>query len=196
MFGMLEFLALVENENEGRLFERLYKSYRELMRAVARSVLLSDADAEDAVHETFLKLAKRHMPTVSRIEDEQDVKNYLLKVTKNTALNMKRAGKRTDYSEEPRAAARLAKRSAPDDRSFLESVCRDMEYERVKRAVERLDPVYRDVMYYHFVMDMTIPQTARALERKEATVKKQLVRGKKLLLESLAESGEDRDGDN
>lgn len=64
MFGMLEFLAFIDDENERRLFEMLYLSYRKQMQAVARSILSNDADAEDAVHDVFLKLAKRFMPTI------------------------------------------------------------------------------------------------------------------------------------
>ena len=196
MFGMLEFLAFIDDENERRLFEILYLSYRKQMHAVAKSILLNDADAEDAVHDAFLKLAKKHMPTISGIEDERDRRNYLLKMAKNTALNMKRDRKPVVDPNDPAVNAFAVRKAGIDDYTFINTLCDYIESKSVIEAINHLDPVYKDVLYYHFVLEMTIPQTAKALGRKEQTVKKQLVRGKKLLLDMLKTDGGETDVDD
>lgn len=196
MFGMLEFLAFIDDENERRLFEMLYLSYRKQMQAVARSILSNDADAEDAVHDVFLKLAKRFMPTMIGLEDKCDRRNYLLKTVKNTALNMKRDRKPIVDPYDPAINAFAAKNAGIDDDTFINTLCDHIESKRVIEAINNLDTVYKDVLYYHFVLEMTIPQTAKALGRKELTVKKQLVRGKKLLLDMLKTDGGESDGDD
>ena len=196
MLGMLEFLAFIDDENERRLFEVLYLSYRKQMHSIAKSILLNDADAEDAVHDAFLKLAKKHMPTITRIKDERDRRNYLLKMAKNTALNMKRDRKPVVDPYDPAVSAFAAENAGTDDYTFINTLCDYIESKSVIEAINHLDPVYKDVLYYHFVLEMTIPQTAKALGRKEQTVKKQLVRGKKLLLDMLKTDGGETDVDD
>lgn len=186
MFGMIEFLTLLDNEDDRRLFEKLYLSYKNQMQAVARSILLNDADAEDAVHDAFLKLAKKFMPAINEIEDERDRRNYLLKMTKNIALNIKRDRKPMVDPEDPQ----FGKVCRVSDDSFIGSICNRMECLQVIDVINSMSPAYKDVLYYHFVLGMTIPQTAKALGRKEMTVRKQLSRGKKLLLDAMKAGGD------
>lgn len=196
MFGMLEFLSFIDDENERRLFETLYLSYRKQMQSIAKSILLNDADAEDAVHDAFLKLAKNFMPTISGIEDERDRRNYLYKMVKNTALNMKRDRKPIVDPYDPIVEAFAARNKGIDDNAFVDTLCNQQENNWVIDAIYSLDAKYKDVIYYHFVMGMTIPDTAKALGKKEQTVKKQLVRGKKLLFALLKTNGGDTDVDD
>ena len=46
---------------------------------------------------------------------------------------------------------------------------------------------YNEVLYLHYAKDYSIKKTAKLLDRKELTVKMQLVRGKKILTEKLSE---------
>ena len=54
---MLIFATLVDPD-ERKLCETLYKTYRARMFRVARAILHSDADAEDAVCDAFEKIIK------------------------------------------------------------------------------------------------------------------------------------------
>ena len=83
------YLAFLD-ENDKQLFERIYYTYRKQMLVVARTILQNESDSEDAVHEVFLKIATKHMGIIKSIELETDIRNYLLKATKNTALNIKK----------------------------------------------------------------------------------------------------------
>ena len=58
------------------------------------------------------------------------------------------------------------------------------------QALLAMDEPYRDIMYYHFVMDLSVPEAAKLLGRNIVTAKKQLVRGKKLLLYKLDIKGD------
>lgn len=53
----------------------------------AISILHDPAEAEDVVHEVFLKIAIRHMDRMQSLENETHRRNYLLKAVQNTALN-------------------------------------------------------------------------------------------------------------
>lgn len=55
---MLIYLQTIEDPAQRSKFERLYEAYRGLMFYAAREKLGNDQDAEDVVHDAFIKLAK------------------------------------------------------------------------------------------------------------------------------------------
>lgn len=185
-FGMISVhLALIENNNyEERLFEKLYSKYRFVMYSVAFSILQDESDAEDAVHDTFLSIAARQMPLLSRIEDEEDRQSYILKATRNTALNMLRRGGRRLPSDDIYECEQIDASDNPDE-EFINSICMKHDYKQVVKAIRRLDKKYSDVLYYHFVLGLTAMEVAKIQNKNINTIKKQLVRGKKRLLEEL-----------
>ena len=71
------------------------------------------------------------------------------------------------------------------DKEFLEKLNILENYNKVVNAILELDNKYKDVMFYHFVQEMKVTEVADLLDRKKTTVKQQLVRGKKILLETL-----------
>lgn len=185
-FDMISvFLTSIDNKNhEGRLFEKLYLSYRSVMYSVAFAILQDESDAEDAVHDTFLSIAARQMPLLSRIEDEADRQSYILKATRNTALNMLRKGVRQLPADDIYEREQFDASKSPDD-GFINYICMKHDYKQVVEAIRRLDKKYSDVLYYHFVLGFTAMEVAKIQDKNVNTIKKQLVRGKKLLLEEL-----------
>lgn len=179
------YLNVIESTDERSKFEQIYHTYRKQMILVAKSFLHHDADAEDVVHTVFLNIAMKHMRLIQRLENPVDVRNYLLKATKNTALNeLKRKG-RTNLPLETIIEYELDNgRDLPDD-AFLDLICAKADCEKVIHALLEMEEPYREILYYHFVMEMTVPEAAKHLGRNTATAKKQLVRGKKMLLSRL-----------
>ena len=55
---MLFFLMMIDSDEERSKFEIIYNNYRNLMFFVAKNILNNDSDAEDAVHDAFLKIIK------------------------------------------------------------------------------------------------------------------------------------------
>ena len=190
------YLTLIDDAQQRIEFEEIYTTYRMQMIHLAKSYFENEADAEDVVHDVFVRIATKHMKFIQTLSNPDDVRNYLLKATKNTALNeLKRKG-RTHVSIEEISESALE--SFPDltDDSFLELICTKTEYERVTQALLSMEEPYRDIMYYHFVLDLSVPEAARLLDRNIATAKKQLVRGKKLLLYKLDLRGEIKNGND
>lgn len=186
---LILYLSLLDDNNEKQLFEKVYYSYRKQMRQLAKEFLLDDEDAEDVVHDVFLKVAEKYIGTIKKIENEKDLRNYMLKATKNTAINLHK--KKT---AEAILFNRMLEYDIEDmqdlsDDCFLDVLCEKIEYEQVLEAMNAMDSRYRDVLYYHFVLEFTLDETAKALERTKETTKKQLVRGKKILLRLLEEKG-------
>lgn len=180
------YLSLIDNDNDRKLFERIYYAHRKQMITLAFSILENDDDAEDLVHDVFCNIAEKYMQSLQNIKNEQDIKNYLLKATKNSALNKKRDTKPHISLQE--SEYKLNKDDL-NDNEFLDMVCNNISYQEVLSAIRSLDKKYEDVLYLHFVIGMTVSEVAEHLGRNKQTVKKQLLRGKMLLLEKLSING-------
>ena len=175
------YLSVIDDTEDRLMFERICRTYRQPMYYLASSILHSDADAEDAVHDVFTNIASKYMYVVKRIDKEADMRNYLLKAVKNTSLNLRdrRQRESAEYSDS------LLNDGSLTDEEFLDAVCMRCDREKVLAAIRSLDRVYSETLYFHFVLDLTAHETAALLNRKVSTVKKQLVRGKRLLLDKL-----------
>lgn len=171
------YMSFIDDENDKPKFEIIYYTYREKMLLMADSVLHNRQDAEDAVHDTFIKIA-RNMKSIGEPESNKTL-SYVLKATKNTAINLHNKNKSNDN--------RIYFDTIDDisDHEFLDKLDISENYNKVVQAILKLDDKYKDVMFYHFVQEMKVSEVADLLGRKKSTVKQQLVRGKKLLLETL-----------
>ena len=179
------YMSFIDDEAHRRLFEEIYLNYRKQMLLVARSVLGNDSDAEDIVHDVFLKIAKKHMARISKIEKDTDLRNYLLKATKHTALDHLHKHRRERIAADAELEAVVPDVVDLTDDAFVEKICNNIEYERIVSAITSLKDIYREVMYYHFVMDLSVPEVAKLMDCKVSTVKQRLVRGKKILYAQL-----------
>lgn len=180
------YLSLIDNDNDRKLFERIYYAHRKQMLTLAFSILENEDDAEDLVHDVFCNIAEKYMQSLQNIKNEQDIKNYLLKATKNSALNKKRDSKPHISLHE---SEYMLNKDNLNDNEFLDMICNNISYQEVLTAIRSLDKKYEDVLYLHFVIGMTVPEVAEHLNRNKQTVKKQLLRGKILLLEKLSLNG-------
>lgn len=188
------YLAYLDDANDQRLFEDIYYSYRKQMVTLALSILGKKEDAEDAVSKVFVRIAEKNWDVVRGIKSDTDLRNYLLKATKNTSLNMIKARKKENVSLDTISEYYLEGIEELSDDSFLEVICNRVEAEKVKKTILQMNEKYRYVLYYHFVMGLTVPETAKSLNQTVAATKKQLVRGKKMLLKMLGIEGVETNG--
>ncbi len=164
--------------------EALYRLYRDRMFQFAMSIVKDRNDAEDAVHDTFIKIA-RNIQSIDAPESKASL-YYVLTAVKNTSFSILRNKKKNKEH-----LTDLEKTEIRDS-SFTEQLEIQQEYERVVQAIIELDDIYNDVLYLHFVCENDIRTVADLLGLKRSTVKQRLVRGKKLLLETLKQEKEDK----
>lgn len=176
---LLFYLNAISDDDSKRTFEYYYVTYRRHMFYAAKSVLHNDSDAEDAVHNAFIGIAKHIDVLLSAGEDQG--RSYCIKAAKNAALNIARKNSHTDSVVSIEDMYDVA-----DERAF-EELIDNSEYQDVLDVIRNMDDVYRDVLYLRYVMDMPVKKIAQVQGRKEATVKQQLVRGKKMLISALSE---------
>ncbi len=177
------YLAYFDDENQKRKFEEIFYAYRKQMIFFAMSILHNEYNSEDVVHNVFLNIAKKNWNVVSGIQSEDDLRNYLLKSVKNASLNFIKSEKRRVSANADFKSEKIS------DDEFVDKICKKFEYDTVVEAIKELSEKYRYVLYYHFVLETSIAQTAKLLNQSVTTTKKQLVRGKKILLSKLSEKG-------
>lgn len=171
------YMSFIDDEDDRAKFEILYHTYRKRMVLTAYSVLHNKDDAEDAVHDTFIKIA-RNMKSIDEPESDRTL-SYLIKATKNNAINLHNKNKRRNE------LIKLDDVENMTDEQFFDKLSLTESYEKIVAAIRSLDDTYRDVMFYHFVKEMKIKDIADLLGKKNSTVHQQLIRGKKKLIEIL-----------
>ena len=188
------YLVYLDDDNDQKLFENMFLSYRKQMVTFAITILGNEDDAQDAVGDVFLRIAQKNWDIVREIKNKTDLRNYLLKATKNTCLNKIKAKKKENVSLDTIMEYDMDGIEDLSDDTFLEVICNKFEYDKVVQAIRSLNEKYRDVMYCHYVMEMTVPQTAKSLNQTLSATKQQLVRGKKMLLSLLGTKGVEKNG--
>ncbi|MBK7878586.1 MAG: sigma-70 family RNA polymerase sigma factor [Planctomycetes bacterium] len=128
---------------EGRAdaFAELYDRHAVRMLAVARAIAGSAADAEDAVHETFLDLYRSR----GALASARDERAYLVRAVRNAALRVRDRRRDEPLERDPAAA------SSPD---------RDMELER---ALATLPAEQREVLALKLDAELTFEQIGAVL---------------------------------
>lgn len=185
------YMAQIDEEVDKLQFAEIYRAYRNQMYSLALSIVKMPDDAEDAVHDVFCRVATRLMPILRKITNKDDMRNYLLKATKNTCLNMlnKRDREKRYLTEgmtqDPDYLLRLS------DGEFLELIYARCLAEQVVETLKMLPETYRDVLYYRYCLELSVSEIAALTDQKVGTVKKQVARGRALLLQKLELKGDE-----
>ena len=175
------YLNMITGQTDKLRFEQLYHSYRKQMLAVAYRILENPDDAEDAVQDALLGIVK----SISSLRELEDtaLRAYVLTAAKNAALKILYRNKKGTDTE------RILELDYKESESVFQTVLNTMDADLLLRAMRQLDPIYRDVLLLTYVQECDLQETAATLSRKEETVRKQLYRGRKLLIELCRKEG-------
>ena len=89
---MLVYLAVIDEPAQKTKFETVYHRYRGLMYYVAYRILNNASDAEDAVHDAFIKIAEN----IKKISDPvcPKTQSYVVTIVENKAIDLYRRKQR------------------------------------------------------------------------------------------------------
>lgn len=176
---MFIYLSMLETTEQKNKFEELYNSYRKLMFYVAKGILKDDFLAEDAVHQTFLKIIE----IIDKIDDVHGhkTKSYIVTMVKNCSINLyhKRQRQATIPLEEIEGY-------------FSEGVELD-ESDDLTKAILKLPFIYSEILTLKYVQEFSNIEIAEMLNITEATIRKRLERAKNRVQEILEEEGKKLD---
>jgi RNA polymerase sigma factor (sigma-70 family) len=166
---------LLDRVREGDLpaFDELYARYEGPLYGFLRATLGNRADAEDALHESFLKTLKSRHVTF----DQGGFRTWLYRVARNVALNRRRS--------EARGA--VAKAQLPRDQR-LPTAHDQLEARQIaaalEGAVDRLPPPLAEV-YRLRTSGLTYEEIAGVIEAPLGTVKSRMHEMVRLLREDM-----------
>lgn len=91
---MLVYLAVIDEPAQKTKFETVYHQYRGLMYYVAYRILNNASDAEDAVHDAFIKIAEN----MKKISDPvcPKTQSYVVTIVENKAIDLYRRKQRRE----------------------------------------------------------------------------------------------------
>ena len=152
-----------------RDFQRNYLPLAETLYRVAFYILESQAEAEDAVQEVFLKLWE----TRDRLDDIQSPKAYSIRLLKNLCLNRIRQARQLRFAAElPEAEAGQSQDEVLDARKRLDKVL-----EGIKALPER----QREILVLRSFEGCSYAEIARQTGMSQATLRVLLARARKTL---------------
>jgi RNA polymerase sigma-70 factor (ECF subfamily) len=147
-------------------WEALMLAHQEGVFRLAYLLLGDPDDAEDVAQETFL----RAWNSLRRFDSARPLRPWLLRITANLAHNHHRSAGR--YLN---ALFRTWRSEAPPP-SIEERSAQDMELQQLWQALRRLSLPDQQVIYLRYFLDLSVAETAEAMQIAEGTVKSRLNR--------------------
>lgn len=167
---------------ERTAFAALMQRYDQLLYRTARSILRNDADAEDALQESYL-LAYR---ALGKFRNQAKLSTWLMRIVVNEALGRLRKRRQAGVAESENALRtwRDGYLEAPERPD--EVLSRADTRRLIESRIDALPAAYRIVFVLRGVQELSVAEISAALAIPRATVRSRLSRARRLLRTALA----------
>ena len=184
-----EDLRLVETLREGTegAYEELIQRFQQPVYALALRLLGDQGEACDVVQEVFLKVFRN----IGSFRGQSSLKTWMYRITVNEAYNARRwffrhRRREVELDNNP-DEARNWKENIPDStRSPFDVACDRERHVMIDRALEKINPIFREAVVLRDTMDRSYEEIAGILGVSLGTVKSRILRGREALREELA----------
>jgi len=179
-------LAALAAGGDAAAFEIIMRRHNRLLFRTARSILKSDDDTEDALQETYLH-AWRSFAT---FRAEAKVSTWLVRIVVNEALGrLRRRGAHVIPLRAADGVDEALEEQGPEDdadRGPEHMVMRGELRTLMEKRIDTLPDVFRTVFMLRAVEELSVEETAAALQIPEATVRTRFFRARSILREGLS----------
>ncbi|MFH0988721.1 MAG: RNA polymerase sigma factor [bacterium] len=167
-------LALVHDllANDGAAFEALYENYKHPLFAYCERILGNSADAEDVVHDTFLKVQQE----LASLRDPALFKRWLFRIARNEAL-MKIRKRRMN--------GQVDTDSVWDDTTPHHQLEAKETVAIVQQLLMNLKPDYREALVLREYENLSYAEIAEIVSATEGAVKMRIFKARSALTEKL-----------
>lgn len=173
---MLTFYTIqFDKESDKEIFLELHNNYERKMYSVALSILKSPTLAEDAVHDSFIKIINNFKKFKQIPCNEID--GWIVIIVKNTSLNILRKENR------------LISISEDFDMMSNDSLESESEYDRLVSLIRSMPENYRSILEMKYVLEYSNIEIAKALGITENAVGVRIHRGRAKLIKILKKEG-------
>lgn len=160
-------------------FEKVYDEHKSHMKYVALNILKDNYLAEDAVHNSFLKIIN----SPEKIDENEYNRTaaFLNIIVKREALNILKKERKGGIKEDIESEA--VNISSPVDVENL--VIGKETVNRILSIVNDMKEIYRDVFVLYYTYNYTVKEISVLTEESEAVVYKRLQRAKHHIAERI-----------
>ncbi len=159
-------------------FDKIYTAYSRLVYWAAYKVIPHRETAEDITQSVFEKVLANGKK-LSSFEEPQ-LKVWLYRVATNLALDIARKGSKEQLNDAPLSEEIPDASSSPEE-TIVDKHCGNS----VRRAINELSEIYRQVIILHYFSEMTVQEISKSTGISEGTIKSRLVRARALLAKTL-----------
>lgn len=177
---------MLKSDEDRSEFEKLYNKYRNLMFYIAQDILKNHHLAEDAVSQTFIKLAE-NFDTILEFGDIQNArtKAYVSVSVKNTALGMYNKEHRVYSIDEVEY-----KMESDNELDELDKYIESESYDNIAKEFMNLPEDARHVLQSYAIFEHDINSLSKEFGISTESVKKKIYRARILLKKRLEEKDE------
>lgn len=170
---MFIYMMMIDSPEDQSKFEKIYSEYKGLMYYVAYKILNNKYDAEDAVHNAFIKIAEN----IHKIDEAvcQKTQNYVVTIVENKAIDTYRANKRketVEYIDE-----------------MVGITVENHSLQGLAYCMAKLPPRYRQIILLKYYHGYNSKEISKQLDLTEANVIKLDQRAKKKIASNLQRGG-------
>ncbi len=177
-------MPLIDDSDDLKKFEDIYETYNRLMFKIAFDILHNEFEAENAVQNTLIKVARE----IYRIDDvhSKETRNLVALMTKQMAINL--LNKISKFNTVPLDEAEP---EIDENMDLNEIVYTKQLKEKIYDSINELSSPYCEAASLRFVNEMSIAEISEILQRKSDVVRKQISRARISLREKLRKEGFD-----
>lgn len=169
------YVSMLDSQEEKRKFEKIYLSHRQTMYYAAYSILQDVHEAEDVVHQAFLRMIN----LLDKVGEPEEAKTraYVVTVAESIAIDTFRRRRRIVPLDEEKVDIA----PVPD--------CGYEERDAIQRAIHRLPVQYGTVLNLRYSHGLEDEEIAGLLKISEANVRQRISRARKKLALLLEQEG-------
>ena len=145
--------------------EKVIEKYSDMLFRLCLVMLGNYSDAEDAVHETFIKYIRKS----PEFETSEKERSWLFTVAANTCRDM----------------LRYRKHHPADDIESINEAAHPVSDSGILDALMTLPDKFKEVLVLYYVEDYSVKDVAKMIGKSESAVKMRLKKGRRLLKEAF-----------
>lgn len=171
--------ALVKRFINGdmKAFDSIYAVFNSGLQNFIFTLIKTEADTEDLVHEVFVKLWENR----ENLKNPASFDTYLFTIAHNSTISfLRKKAKSTDYVEYVKSI-----QAGEEDAGPAEALNREEIDEKVNLLIEKMPPRQREVFQLRHIRNMSYKEIALSLGISANTVENHLAKAHKYLKEEL-----------
>lgn len=172
------YLTLIDSDEEKIKFTKLYKQYRHLMFYIAQDILKDEHLAEDAVQESFLRIAK-NFQKIGEITCPE-TRNFTVIITRNVALTM------LNHLHDDLDMDSYNEWFSSE---ITEDVFDCVSNKLLMACILKLPETYRDSLYLYHLYGYSFNEMSNLLSVSVEAIKKRTQRARHMLKELMEKEG-------